>query len=384
MTHGIAHVGFAAPSGTGKTTLLAQLVPVLRARGLRLGYLKHAHHGFDLDVPGKDSFRLRAAGAGSVLIASSQRWALLQEGFASGQQTGAPGFEALLSHFDPELTDLILIEGWHGASFPRIAVHRLASGCAFSNFDDPDLIAVASDAPDQVPVNLPLLPLNQPEAIADFLLQNPRIGIAAQGPMARGRHADHGCGGGLPPRDLREQLVFYYRLLRRYGFNDAQSGNASVRTDTGFLITPSGAGGDDLRPEDLLPCSVEGPIPAGASFDAGLHQAVYRSQPQAQGILHSHGAYSIAASCAGKSFEPADFEGRHYFSQVPIVPIPESFEAYCALVPERVAAALGTSPVAMVATHGVYAWGESLRQAYQWTCALEHSAKIRKIVSTAA
>lgn len=182
----IAHLGFAAPSGTGKTTLLTRLVPLLRARGLRLGYLKHAHHGFDLDTPGKDTHRLREAGASAVLIASSRRWALMQEGppeqplaDASKAEGASSLLASLLSRFDRERTDLVLIEGWHGASFPRIAVHRPASGRELTGLDDPDLIAVASDVPDQVPGHLPVLPLDDPEHIADFILSHPRIGLAA-------------------------------------------------------------------------------------------------------------------------------------------------------------------------------------------------------------
>lgn len=164
----IAHVGFAAPSGTGKTTLIAELVPVLRGRGLRLGYLKHAHHGFDLDRPGKDTYKLRAAGALSVLIASPERWAFMQEG-----RGRVPDLPALLARFDASETDLVLIEGWHGESYPKIAVHRPAAGRAALCLEDPDLIAIATDAPDRLSANLPLLPLGDPERIADFILDHP-------------------------------------------------------------------------------------------------------------------------------------------------------------------------------------------------------------------
>jgi molybdopterin-guanine dinucleotide biosynthesis protein B len=162
------HVGFAAPSGTGKTTLLTRLVPILSARGLRLGYLKHAHHGFDLDTPGKDSHRLRTAGADAVLIASATRWALMQE-----NADQSPGLYELLARFDAEHTDLVLIEGWHGDPYPKIAVHRPSAGREPLHFDDPDLIAVATEAPEQVPDTLPCLPLNEPERIADFILAHP-------------------------------------------------------------------------------------------------------------------------------------------------------------------------------------------------------------------
>lgn len=168
----IPHIGFSAPSGIGKTTLITRLVSVFRDRGLRPGYLKHAHHGFDLDTPGKDSYVVREAGASTVLVASPERWALLRE---------APGFsdgvEALLGRFDPEATDLVLIEGWHLGEFPRIAVHRRGIEFGSAGFDDPQLIAVATDAPEDVPGVLPLLPLNEPEAIVDFILNHPRLGL---------------------------------------------------------------------------------------------------------------------------------------------------------------------------------------------------------------
>lgn len=166
-------LGFVAPSGTGKTTLLTRLAAVLSARGLRLGYLKHAHHGFDLDTQGKDSYRLREAGAQRVLIASAARWALLQENDA---RQPIPQLPELLAHFDPERIDLVLIEGWHGvSSYPKIAVHRPAAGREPQRFDDSDLIAVATDTPEQVPTSLPRLPLNDPERIADFILTHPSI-----------------------------------------------------------------------------------------------------------------------------------------------------------------------------------------------------------------
>lgn len=388
----IPHIGFSAPSGTGKTTLIARLAPLLQACGLRLGYLKHAHHGFDLDTPGKDSYLLREAGASTVLIASAQRWALLQEGRADGLPedrlntvadgsppalAATPGLAALLARFDPATTDLVLIEGWHGASFPRIAIHRPSSGREHWHLDDPDVIAVATDAPEQLPASLkqPLLPLADLQQIADFILSHPRIGLS-------GAATPRPVTETPVPKDPREQLVFYYRLLRQHGYNDAQSGNASVRTADGFVITPTGAGGDDLCAADLVTCSLQELPPEGASFDSRLHQLVYASQTEAQAILHSHGPYSIAASFTGDDFRPVDFEGKHYFSQVPIVPIPSRFEDYLREVPERVASALSQSPIAMIASHGVYAWGHGLRDAYRWTCALEHSATIKHLLSS--
>ena len=120
----------------------------------------------------------------------------------------------------------------------------------------------------------------------------------------------------------------------------------------------------------------------GASLDAPLHQLVYRQQPRAAGVLHSHGPYSVAMSFAGEDFRPIDFEGQYYFARVPVISI--SFEEYVEKAPEAVAAALADDPIAMVRGHGVYAWGETLNRAYKWTCSLELSAKTYVIARQAA
>lgn len=155
-------IGFAAWSGTGKTTLLEQLIPELTGRGLRLAVLKHAHHDFDLDQPGKDSWRLRKAGASQVLIASSRRHAHLTE----TPQGEAPLGE-LLAKLDRRALDLILVEGFKHDPIPKIALHRAALGKPLPEVRPEDLLAVASDVPLELPV--PLLPLNEVAAIADFI-----------------------------------------------------------------------------------------------------------------------------------------------------------------------------------------------------------------------
>jgi L-fuculose-phosphate aldolase len=109
---------------------------------------------------------------------------------------------------------------------------------------------------------------------------------------------------------------------------------------------------------------------------------VYRKQPEAMSMLHSHGAFSVAVSFAGQDFQPVDFEGQYYFDSVPVLSMP--YEDYLEKAPEAVASALAESPVAMVRGHGVYAWGETLNRAYKWTCSLELSAKTYVIARQAA
>ena len=174
--------------------------------------------------------------------------------------------------------------------------------------------------------------------------------------------------------DLREDLVRHYRWLRRYGLNDSHSGNASVRNGDDYWVTPTGACADTLVPDELIRCALSGEPAAGASLDARLHQAVYRHNPKARAVLHSHGPCSIAVTLDGSDFVPVDFEGQYYFPRVPVISI--AYEDYVAESPQRVARILSGHPVTVVRGHGVYAWGESLNLAYKWTCSLESSARI--------
>ncbi len=172
--------------------------------------------------------------------------------------------------------------------------------------------------------------------------------------------------------DLREQLVNYYRLLRHHGCNDSHSGNLSVRDGERIFVTPTGACADTLTPEELVVCTLDAPG-AGASLDTPLHLAVYRQNPAARAVIHSHGPHAIAITLNGRDFRPPDFEGQLYFPTVPVVTIP--FDRYVADSPALVAALLARHPVAVVRGHGVYAWGSDLNQAYKWSCSLELSAK---------
>ena len=154
-------IGFAGWSGAGKTTLLAQLIPALVSQGCSVSTLKHAHHDFDIDKPGKDSHTHRLAGATEVLVASSKRWALIHE-LRDAEQ---PSLRELLRHLDP--VDLVLIEGFKSEDHPKIEVFRPSMGKPLLQANDPHVIGVASDTPLNLAV--PVLPLNDIHAIAAFV-----------------------------------------------------------------------------------------------------------------------------------------------------------------------------------------------------------------------
>jgi len=163
-------LGFIAASGTGKTTLLCHLIPLLRARGLRCAVIKHSHHDFEIDRPGKDSHRLREAGAGQVLLASPHRTFLVEEGDGFSE----PVLADLLGRLNPEMMDLVLVEGFRQESLPKIEIHRPALGAPLLCPGDPDIIALATDSEPVGAPALPRLPLNEPEAVADFILGHVR------------------------------------------------------------------------------------------------------------------------------------------------------------------------------------------------------------------
>jgi molybdopterin-guanine dinucleotide biosynthesis protein B len=159
-------VGFAAFSGTGKTTLLRKLLPILKARGVRVGMVKHAHHTFDVDKPGKDSFELRKAGAAQMLIASRSRWALMVE----RPKEKEPQLDEVLLELDQAALDLILVEGFKQERFPKIELRRAGlEGKPFFPEDD-NIVAIATDDPSNLDTHLPMLDLNRPEEIADFII----------------------------------------------------------------------------------------------------------------------------------------------------------------------------------------------------------------------
>jgi molybdopterin-guanine dinucleotide biosynthesis protein B len=162
-------IGLAGWSGAGKTTLLARLIPELTARGLGVSTIKHAHHRFDVDTPGKDSWIHREAGAQQVLVSSANRWALMTELRGEAE----PELRELLGRLSP--VDLVLIEGFKRDRHPKIEVHRAANGKPWLHPEDPAILAVASDVPP--PAELPRAaldwaPLDDARAIADLVLRH--------------------------------------------------------------------------------------------------------------------------------------------------------------------------------------------------------------------
>ena len=160
--------GIAGWSGSGKTTLLRALIPVLVERGVSVSTMKHAHHDFDLDTPGKDSYEHRRAGATEVMIASANRWALMHELRGAAE----PSFEEQVKHMSP--CDLLLVEGFKFAPIPKLEVWRAVTGEGLLHPNDPHIVAVASDA--KVETKLPLLELNDADGIAAFVLSE--VGLA--------------------------------------------------------------------------------------------------------------------------------------------------------------------------------------------------------------
>ena len=158
-------IGLSGWSGAGKTTLLTRLIPCLAARGVRVSTIKHAHHAFDIDVPGKDSFRHREAGAQQVLVAAAHRWALMTELRGAPE----PDLPALLRQLSP--VDLVIVEGFKFDPHPKIEVHRSATGKPWRHPEDPAIRAVASDVP-PAGCALPWAHLDDVERIAGFALQH--------------------------------------------------------------------------------------------------------------------------------------------------------------------------------------------------------------------
>ena len=159
--------GFAGWSGSGKTTLIEKLIPLFTQRGLSVSLLKHAHHTFDVDQPGKDSYRHRHAGASEVLVTSSRRWALMHELRGARE----PTFEEQLKHLSP--CDLVIVEGFKFAPIPKMEVWRAETGEGMLHPNDPHIVAVATDA--KVDTKLPVLDLNDPPAIASFVTSHLKL-----------------------------------------------------------------------------------------------------------------------------------------------------------------------------------------------------------------
>lgn len=158
----------AAGSNAGKTTLITQLIPELAKRNIRVSVIKHAHHQFDIDYPGKDSFQIRESGAVQTLIASGKRWALMTEMTRTPVNSGEADLYALLDQLNSDYADLILVEGFKSAHIPKIEVHRANSNLPLLADIDKDIIAVATDV--KLDLATPILDLNNISAIADFII----------------------------------------------------------------------------------------------------------------------------------------------------------------------------------------------------------------------
>jgi molybdopterin-guanine dinucleotide biosynthesis protein B len=165
-------LGLAGWSGAGKTTLLAKLIPELIRRGVTVSTLKHAHHAFDVDQPGKDSYIHREAGATEVMVASANRWVLMHE----LRGTPEPGSAELIRHMQP--VDLLLIEGFKREAHDKLEVYRAANGKPLLAPEDPRVVAILADGP--VPgTGLPVLDLNDVAAVADFAMHH--CGLTGKG-----------------------------------------------------------------------------------------------------------------------------------------------------------------------------------------------------------
>lgn len=159
-------LGFAGYSGSGKTTLLKRIIPLLKQKGLRVGLIKKSHHDFEIDVPGKDSYELRMAGASPVMLSSSHRRAIITEHALVRE----PCLAEELAFFDRQCLDLILVEGFKQEIFPKIELHRPSIGKPLLFPTDPSIIAIATDDKLSVEPGIPRFDINDPIAIAKFIL----------------------------------------------------------------------------------------------------------------------------------------------------------------------------------------------------------------------
>lgn len=162
-------VGFAGYSGSGKTTLVERLIPALKLRGLRVSVVKHAHHDFDIDHPGKDTWRHRQAGAFEVAVVSSRRLALMRE----FEQPAQPNVHHLLAELWDGV-DWVLVEGFKSSNLLKVEVWRAESGQPARYPHDDFIVAIATDSPERLPVETlrPVLALNDPDAVAQWLVDN--------------------------------------------------------------------------------------------------------------------------------------------------------------------------------------------------------------------
>lgn len=157
-------IGIAGYSGSGKTTLIEKVIPVLVLEGVRVSLVKHAHHEFDIDHPGKDSWRHRHAGCAEVLISSSRRWALMHELRGAAE----PSLQDQLKQLSP--CDLVIVEGYKSAPIPKVEVHRKLSGAPLLYLEDSHIVAVATD--ESLATELPQFGLDDAEGVARFIIRH--------------------------------------------------------------------------------------------------------------------------------------------------------------------------------------------------------------------
>jgi molybdopterin-guanine dinucleotide biosynthesis protein B len=359
-------LGFVAPSGTGKTTLLRKLVPLLRERGLRVAYLKHTHHDVQLDTPGKDSFEIAEAGAEQVMLASSDGWTLMDR-----RATGEPDLPRLAARFDAAGLDLLLVEGFHYLHYPKIEVHRSSSGKAPLYPDDRDILAVVTDSRLTGEEHPPELPIDDPRAVADFIVR----GLA---------------DGHFDGDDPLDELL---RCFARPRAGGTRVRAASMRIEDRCWMVTSVIDGEPRR-EDLLVCSLaaaadvepdadpraepeDGPAsdarPDDAALELAIHREVYLQRPDARAVLKMVGPYSMAAAFAGRDFQPVDEEGERRLGSVPVLSIDAEDVDKAAT---RIGETLADYPRCLVAGQGAYICAAELEQALRWAELLELSATI--------
>lgn len=155
--------GFAGWSGSGKTTLIEKLIPCFIAQGLKVSLIKHAHHAFDVDQPGKDSWRHREAGCQEVMVVSERRWALMHESRGAAE----PTLDEQIERLSP--CDLVLVEGYKFSTLPKLEISRFSNGKRLLHPEDPHIVAIASDH--ELATTLPCFDLDEPARIATFITQ---------------------------------------------------------------------------------------------------------------------------------------------------------------------------------------------------------------------
>lgn len=166
ISSSIPLLGFAAYSGTGKTTLLCQLIPELNSRNISVAVIKHAHHKFDIDIPGKDSYEIRQAGAQQVLVSSRNLMALIE---VQSSEMIEPQLNDLIPHITSQGIDLILVEGFKDEVFPKIELHRPSLDKPFLHINDDNIIAIATDSPSPIATSIDQFDLNDIDKLADYI-----------------------------------------------------------------------------------------------------------------------------------------------------------------------------------------------------------------------